>query len=199
MAVQNHTNFGYSTIVTSPGLAGTSLSVATGQGALFPTPPFSITICPAAARPLSTNAEICLVTAVAGDVFTVTRGQEGSTPRTVLVGDQIAATITALTLEEAEILQRENVSFSADGTYTFSDLFMIDKIVIRCVDAGGATVSIEKLAATGDIMFPEDLTENQFTSVAMDIFPTDIIDSGDTTIYFKTTGDINVTVYKRKL
>lgn len=199
MAVQNHTNFAYSAVVSSPGLSGTSLTVTTGQGALFPTPPFSVTIWPAGANAISTNAEICLVTAKVGDVLTITRSQEGSTGRTVLVGDQIAATITALTLEEAEILQKENVSFSADSTYAFSDLFMIDKIVIRCVDAGGATVSIEKLVATSDIMFPIDLVENEFTSVTMDIFPTDIVDSADTTIYFKTTGDINVTVYKRKL
>lgn len=99
-----HTNFAYSTVATapSPATTGTSLTVAAGTGVLYPTPPFNATVWPTAAQPVSTNAEIVRVTAVVGDVFTITRGQEATTARTVVVGDQVAATITAKTLTDAE-------------------------------------------------------------------------------------------------
>ena len=99
-----HKNFAYSTIATapSPTTSGTSLVVASGQGTLFPTPPFNATIWPANAQPTSTNAEIVRVTAISTDTFTISREQEGSSSRSVLVGDQIAASITAKTLTDVE-------------------------------------------------------------------------------------------------
>ena len=42
------------------------------------------------------------VTAIATDTLTIARGQEGSTARTVVVGDQIMAAITAKTLTDIE-------------------------------------------------------------------------------------------------
>jgi hypothetical protein len=99
-----HKNFAYSTILTapSPATTGTSLTVGDGQGALFPPVPFNATIWPTAAQPLSTTAEIVQVTAILDDTFTIVRAMEGSTARTVVIGDQIAATITNATLTAAE-------------------------------------------------------------------------------------------------
>lgn len=88
---------------------------------------------------------------------------------------------------------------SADFNYSFSDLYMIYKIVIQCRDATGATVSVERLVNTGDILMQQVLAQYEWTSVTMDIFPADSEDAADTTIYFKTTGLIRVTIYKLKL
>jgi hypothetical protein len=100
-----HKNFAYSLVATapSPATSGTSLVVSAGQGALFPAPPFNLTIWPTAVQPLSTNAEIVRVTAVSTDTFTIVRATEGTSARTVVVGDQVAATITAKTLQDVEI------------------------------------------------------------------------------------------------
>src|SRR3990170_1682707 len=100
-----HKNFAYSTVATAPVPAdsGTSLIVASGAGALFPAPPFNVTVWPASAQPLASNAEIVRVTDITGDTFTIVREQEGSAARAIIVGDQIAATITAKTLTDAEI------------------------------------------------------------------------------------------------
>jgi hypothetical protein len=100
----SHKNFAYSTVSTapSPDDSGTSLVVNSGDGVLFPTPPFNATVWPAASQPLVTNAEIVRVTNIATDTFTITRAQEGSTARHVAVDDQIAATVTAKTLTDAE-------------------------------------------------------------------------------------------------
>jgi hypothetical protein len=99
-----HKNFAYGTVATapSPASSGTSLVVTAGQGALFPTPPFNATIWPVIAQPLLANAEIVRVTAIATDTLTIVRAQEGSSARTVVIGDQIAATITNKTLTDIE-------------------------------------------------------------------------------------------------
>src|SRR5690348_11282609 len=97
MAYDAHSNFGYSTVATapSPATSGTSLVVASGQGARFPTAPFNAVVWPANQLPLSSNAEIVRVTAVSTDTFTITRTQESTSARSIQVGDQIALNITA--------------------------------------------------------------------------------------------------------
>jgi hypothetical protein len=104
MAIDLHKNFAYSTVATapSPATTGTSLVVAAGAGSKFPTPPFNATIWPVSTQPTTTNAEIVRVTAISTDTLTITRAQETSTARSVTVGDQIAATVTAKTLTDID-------------------------------------------------------------------------------------------------
>jgi hypothetical protein len=104
MTFDAHNNFAYSTIATapSPALSGTSLTVATGDGALMPAAPFNMTVWPSGALSLKSNAEIVRVTAVVGDVLTIARTQESSSARSIVAGDQIAATITAKTITDIE-------------------------------------------------------------------------------------------------
>lgn len=101
-----HKNFAYSTVATapSPPTTGTSLVVAAGHGGRFPVVPFNATVWPSGAQPDVSNAEIVRVTAISTDTFTITRAQEGSTARGIVVGDQIAATITVKTLADIEAL-----------------------------------------------------------------------------------------------
>lgn len=104
MPFDQHRNFAYSTVATAPSPAdsGTSLVVAAGEGSRFPTPPFNATVWPASAQPLPGTAEIVRVTAIATDTLTIVRAQEGSTARSIVVGDQIAATITDRILRDVE-------------------------------------------------------------------------------------------------
>lgn len=107
MVFDPHGNLSYSTVATAPSPAGsgTSLSVASGHGSRFPDPGavgYNVTIWPADAIPTPANAEIVRVTAKAGDVLTITRTQEGSSARSILVGDQIANTITKKILDDIE-------------------------------------------------------------------------------------------------
>ncbi len=99
-----HKNFAISTVAVAPVPAdtGTELTVAAGEGALFPTAPFNCTVWPAGVTPLASNAEIVRVTNVTGDVFTITRAQEDTTAKAIAVGWQIANTITKKVLEDAE-------------------------------------------------------------------------------------------------
>lgn len=105
MAFDAHSNFGYSLVATAPSPAnsGTTLSVTTGQGALFPAAPFNCTVWPANALPLSTNAEIIRVTSKgAGDNWTIQRTQESTGARSIVVGDQIANTVTVKIITDLE-------------------------------------------------------------------------------------------------
>jgi hypothetical protein len=100
----NHKNFSYSTVAIAPfpALSGTTLSVQAGDGLKFPDVPFNATVWPTGVQPLSSNAEIIVVTDKHDDLFTIERTSEGSTARSIIIGDQIAATITAKTLTDAE-------------------------------------------------------------------------------------------------
>jgi hypothetical protein len=104
MAFDAHKNFAMSAVVTppSPPTTGASLTVTTGEGALFPAAPFNATVCPPGVLPSAANAEIVRVTARSGDVLTITRAQEGSVARAVAVGDLCVASITAKTLQDIE-------------------------------------------------------------------------------------------------
>ena len=114
-----HKNFAYSTVATkpTPPSSGTSLVVAAGQGVLFPAVPFNATVWPVGAQPTTTNAEIIRVTNVSTDTFTIVRSQEGSSARTMVNGDQIAATITAKTLTDVEALTAAGGGAGAELAY----------------------------------------------------------------------------------
>lgn len=99
----SHSNFGYSTVTVAPvpALAGLSLTVAVGQGALF-TAPCNCTVWPTGVAPLAANAEIVRVTAILGDVLTIIRAQEGTAARSIVVGDQIANTTSVKVFTDIE-------------------------------------------------------------------------------------------------
>ena|SRR3990167_1189532 len=100
-----HANFAVSLVATAPtpAASGTSLVVTAGEGTRFPAVSFNATVWPAGAQPTPANAEIVRVSNIATDTFTIARAQESTSARTIVVGDQIAATITAKTLTDAEI------------------------------------------------------------------------------------------------
>jgi hypothetical protein len=102
-----HGNLAYGIVATAPSPAGsgTSLTLQTGQGASFPDPAngaYNITIWAAGALPLTSNAEIARVTAKSGDTLTIVRAQEGTSARTVVVGDWVALTITSKLMTDVE-------------------------------------------------------------------------------------------------
>lgn len=102
-----HKNFAYSTLANSPGTAGTSFIVQTGDGTKFPAVQFNATVWPAGVQPTGGsggNSEIVRVTAISTDTFTVTRNAEsgGATSINAAAGYQIAAAITAKTFTDIE-------------------------------------------------------------------------------------------------
>lgn len=104
MSFDAHKNFAESKVAAapSPATSGTSLTVATGEGTKFPTPPFNATAWPDNTEATAANAEIVRVTNITGDVLTITRAQESTTAKSIAIGWRIAATITKKTLDDVE-------------------------------------------------------------------------------------------------
>jgi len=134
-----HKNFAYSTVLTppSPGASGVTLVVQAGDGAKFPTPPFNVTIWPIGVNPITTNAEVARCTAIATDTLTIARAQEGSTARTVIAGDQIAATITAKVITDIENIAIYNGDWAA-GSYSDGDIVVYNGIAYLCTSPTSA-------------------------------------------------------------
>lgn len=93
-------NLAYATIAVAPtpNTSGVTATVGSGQGANLNTGR-AVVWAPGAASPSLANAEIINITTIAGDVLTLVRQSEPSSPtRGILVGDQIANVVTAGTL-----------------------------------------------------------------------------------------------------
>ena len=90
----------------SPATSGTSLVVTSGHGSRFPDPAtygaYNATVWATGALPDPANAEIVRVTARSTDTLTIVRAQEGTTARTVIVGDLVALSITKKVLDDAD-------------------------------------------------------------------------------------------------
>lgn len=100
-----HKNFAISLIAVAPvpAASGTTFSVTAGTGTLFPAAPFNVVVWPAGANPTAANAEVVRITSKGtGDNWTGTRTTESSSARSIALGDQIAAAITAKTLTDVE-------------------------------------------------------------------------------------------------
>jgi hypothetical protein len=100
--VDNFANLAYGIVSGPPAPvdSGSTLTLEAGNGARFPAAPFQVTIWPIRQIPDPTNAEIASCTAVAGDTLTLLRAQQGTAPRRIVVGDQVALTVTKKLIDD---------------------------------------------------------------------------------------------------
>lgn len=106
MEFDPHSLFGYSNIATITSQVGSIaiFTVSAGHGARFQVGQ-QVVIWPAATQPLLTNALVARVTAVSTDTITVDFSEvnrEGSSTRTIYIGDQIANMATPKTFTDIE-------------------------------------------------------------------------------------------------
>lgn len=168
-----HKNLAVSTVATapSPATSGTSLIVAAGQGARFPAAPFNATIWPAGSTPDPSNAEIVRVTAVSTDTLTITRAQEGSSARTVVVGDQITATVTAKTLTDIESGYVPIVAKTANYTATLAD-----GVITVSAASGVVTITLPAAATASGKLYRIKKTDIGTNVVTIDANGSELID-----------------------
>jgi hypothetical protein len=180
MAFDAHANFPYSTIAVapSPATSGLSLTVASGEGVRFPVPPFNVSVWPANSNPLTSNAEIVRVTAIVSDVFTIVRIQEATSARTIVVGDQIAASITKKILTDIEAATVIPIPFVVNAnsgaaptppSQTVMQLIGANANIIRAVlDAFGGAAVFDGRRANGPSSAPTKLLANdQITELSV--------------------------------
>lgn len=114
MAFDQHANLVATLVLTppSPANSGTAIGVTTGTSTIFPAPPFNCLVYANNVFPTASNSEIVRVTAVntSTDILTVSRQQENSIARTILVNDVIAMTVTAKNLTDIETTVNGGIS-----------------------------------------------------------------------------------------
>jgi len=128
-------------------VSGTSLIVT--DATVFPAAPFQITIWPVNVNPTKTNAEVARVTAIVSNTLTITRAQETTTARAIVVGDQVANTISTKPFTDLEALAAATSTITTTGTSTAlaiptgsGPLFIFAN--------NGSTLTIQGIAAGGD-------------------------------------------------
>ena len=143
-------NFAYSLVATapSPATTGTSLVVTSGHGTRFPSGSFYATVWPVGAIPIVTNAEIVQVTGISTDTFTIVRQQESTSARTIVVGDQICAAITAATTNRFR-----DFNITNPGGYPYAALVTDD--LIRAT--GTVTVNLPAATGSGKVFFIKNI------------------------------------------
>jgi hypothetical protein len=115
-----HKNFAYTTVSTAPSPATSGTSLVVADGTVFPAVPFNATVWPVNAQPTSANAEIVRVTNIATNTLTITRATELSVARSIIVTDQISATITAKTLTDVETQVLSDSGTNSAPAHSFS-------------------------------------------------------------------------------
>ena len=86
----NKANLANSVLFAPLSDSATSLSVYTGDGALFPAAPFYLTLSPKNKWSRQINSEIVLVTSKSTDTLSITRAQKGTTAKAFDYGDLVA-------------------------------------------------------------------------------------------------------------
>lgn len=179
-------NFGYSTVLTapSPATSGTSLVVQSGEGAKFPAVPFNATIWPVSTQSLTSNAEIVTVTAIATDTLTIVRAQEGTTARTVIVGDQIVNTVTSETVPMMGILMDKTATSRNYTLLPSTDYMVLDSLEI----GSGSSIEIPATSSL-EIYSPPALKDQKYIS---NPYCFRAYDSGGTTLTDGSSVQINL-------
>ena len=116
--VMKFTNNASTSLLTGITNSATTLTVATGKGALFPPLPlgsdyFYATIINVA----GTISEIVLVTALSGDTMTISRGVDNSTALAWLAGDTVELRLVAINVKAFPVIDQAN-TFSADNIFS---------------------------------------------------------------------------------
>lgn len=145
------------TLAAPIGTSATTLTVAAGTGVLFPNPgarqQFAITLNDALT---GLAYEVCYVTAVSADTFTIVRAQEGTTAKSWVVGDNIWNGPTSGQM--ANFVQQSGVQLYAAASGTANALMatlspaptaynagMTVRLVAASNNTGAATLNVNGL------------------------------------------------------
>lgn len=123
--LQQFTNNAASTLAANIGPAALSLTVNTGDGALFPAltgGQFFLATLNKVSSGIEYAFEVVKVTARTGDVLTVVRAQEGTTALSFLSGDRVSLRVTAGSLAAFEAVENKD----STGGYAGLTLFKIN-------------------------------------------------------------------------
>jgi hypothetical protein len=132
------TNNAATTLASGITNVATTLTVASGQGALFPNPTAVDYFLCTLENTAGTSREIVKVTARSTDVFTIVRAQEGTTGTAFSTGDKVELRLTA------GVAQSAANAVGAQGLYENSNTISANYTITsgnNAVSAGPITVN----------------------------------------------------------
>lgn len=152
--LQQFTNNAASTITANIGPAALSLTVNTGDGALFPTltgAQFFLATLNKVTSGIEYAFEVVKVTAVAGDIFTIVRAQEGTTALSFLTGDRVSLRVTAGFI--ASLAQTSDLATKQDTLVSGTNIKTINGTPVTgsgdlVISSGGGAASAIYLSQT---------------------------------------------------
>ena len=149
MANMSFTNNAATTLASGITNVATSLTVATGTGALFPTLTGSQYFYCTLINAAGTTIEIVLVTARSTDTFTIVRAQEGTTASAFNGGDQVQLRITA-----GEMYQAVNSGASVAGGAILQNTTSIASSYTFVSGTNGISVGPISISAGASVTVP---------------------------------------------
>lgn len=164
MSVFLFANDASSTLAAPISSTATSVTLASGTGALFPNPSagqqFALTFNDAATGLLT---EIVYCSAISGDTLTIARAQEGTTAQAWLAGDLAANLLTAGTMEA--MLQTATLNPSrivtASGAFTVTTADAGGGVGLnRSTSLAASSTTLPSNAVAGQLYAIEDLAKN---------------------------------------
>jgi len=173
--------------------SATAITVSSGAGVLFPVPVSGTSLFKLSLTDAATESvrEIVHVTSVSGDVFTVVRGQEGTSARSWSANDIAANMVTAGTL--SFFAQLDSPVFTGDPKAPTAAAGDNDTTIATTAFVTTAVQGLAPIASpifTGDPRAPTPASGDNDTSIATTQFVT--------RDFAKLNGDSNVTFYAQK-
>ena len=131
----------------------TTLTLASGYASYMPAVPFSATITPFGQLSTMTNSEIVLVTAISGDVLTVTRAQKSTTANIFKEGDVLSNGIyTDDQWEISNIDGGSEILMNRSGTASVNTHLPVFTDALNGVTDSGIAVSASTISANSSTM-----------------------------------------------
>lgn len=125
VAFDPHPNLVAGTVAAAPVPATTGAYIGLTDATDFPDPAtygaYNMTVSAANSRAVLANSEVVRCTAKAGSVLTVTRAQEGTTARSILVGDQVIVALTKKSMTDIETLLTPRFNRTVGATASVAD------------------------------------------------------------------------------
>jgi len=192
MGLLKNKNFAYSTLAGTVLIGAASLTVATGEGALFPATGDFMMVIYGATYPspcLDSTRELVKATLTSGDTFAITRAQEGTVAKEWAADDNVALVLTAGKMDELEkAVQNSSLAFgTATGTNTYAVTLdpaltayatgIVVNVKFTNASTGASTLNVNALGAKKIYKFVDgsysvigsgDIANSMFSSVFYD-------------------------------
>lgn len=146
-------NNAFSTLLSSIASGATSLTVASGEGARFPTISsgnfFYVTLINS-----SNQYEVVKVTARTTDVFTILRGQDGTTARAYTAGDRIELRPTAALFDDKLSLGGGTLTgaLAVPSGATATEVPQVQEVVKKTGDTMSGTLIVPELRGPSNVI-----------------------------------------------